>query len=162
MSQRKTVLSQYIDQSIGRLAGKRGEGGFTCEDVERQVRGLLGDQYDETLRELGKAKLRDRIRDRCRAITPDLIKGFSPLDPGLFSNELSLVYPVRQPDGQTLFKTVTSLHQEELSSVIKDLIAQRKGIDSHVRALRRAERKLKRVWKGHAGLTIGEAQAYLG
>ena len=161
MSRRKSVLNEHIDESIGHLIHAKGEDGFTYEDVELRVRTALGDLLDSTLRELGLKGLRDRIRDRARNAAVNDIDGLSEMHPSLFDEELFLVYPVQEPSGTTRFKQFVHLNEEELGIQIGELIKQRKGIDRHIRALRRVERKLKPIWSDQPGLLIVEAQGYL-
>ena len=161
MSRQKSTVNRIISEAIGHLIQKKGASGFTCEDVELHVRTELGDQLNDALVELGNKKLRDSIGAQARALVRSDVRGLATLHPSLFDDGLSVLYSVRHPGEKTVFKQFTHLNREELSQVIGDLIAQRKGVNRHVRALRRAERRLKRVWDKQPDLTIDEAQAHL-
>lgn len=154
-------MNEQIDKSIGHLIHTKGDQGFTYLDVETRVRTALSGQIQSLLVELGSQKLRDKIRQRARHAASESMDGLIQPHPSLFDEELFAIYPVKGQDGDTLFKQFTHLGEEEVGDVIRELISQRKGLDRHIRALRRVERRLKPIWAEFPGLIIAEAQEHL-
>lgn len=161
MSRQKSVLNEAIDQSIERLVVRRGDEGFGYGDVELRVRTSLGGNMDEILMELGNSKLRDRIRERTRAVSRSQMSGLAALHPDLFEPDAEVIYPIRGGDGETRFKQIAHMSKEEFSDVVRDLIVQKKGLEKHIKALRNIEFLLAPIWKDHPRLIIEEAQQYL-
>jgi hypothetical protein len=161
MTQSWTVLNKAIDESIGRLIVKQGSEGFTYQDVEMRVRSALGNELQVTLVELGQVQLRDRIRRRATSMIKGQVDGLADLHPKLFEEDASIVYPVKGHDGQTVFKQVAHLNKDDFDDIIRDLIKQRKGLDRHLRALRKIERRLKNIWNKHPEWDVETAQQFL-
>jgi len=59
------------------------------------------------------------------------------------------------------FKPITAMTQDDFAFKIAWLTKQRDGRDRHVRALRRMERKLRRVWGRNPEWTVEVAQGFL-
>ncbi len=161
MTRKKSLLNTAIDQSIETLVTKKGDEGFGYTDVEMRVRTSLGTEMSEVLLELGNAKLRDRIRERTRAVSRSQLMALAPLHPDLAQPDAEVIYPVKSSDGETLFKQIAHMTKEEFSDIIRDLIVQRKGLEKHIRALRAMELILAPIWKDHPRLIVEEAQQYL-
>ena len=161
MAQDWTTLNGVIDKSIGRLIINQGADGFTYEDVEMRVRSALGGMLQHTLMDLGSVQLRDKIRRRATSMVRGQVDGLASIHPRLFEDDASIVYPVKRDDGRTVFKQVAHLNKDDFDDIIRDLLRQRKGLDRHIQALRRIERKLKSIWNKNPEWDVETAQQFL-
>ena len=155
MASRSNTLTRAIDQAIGRALQTNGPDGFSYSDIIDLVTDKLGDETNDILLHLGRRKMRESIYDRCRTVGRNVIEEL------LKDEHIAPIYAVTDEIGVSRFKLAAHLLPGEVSQIIGRLIKDRKGLDAHVKALRRLERRLKKIWAEHPNLNISEAQGYL-
>ena len=162
MRQNNKILNDQVDRILGQNLKTISTGGLSYTEVEGLLEETLNGDLDAILIQLGKSKLREVIHNRVKALTALELPKMSLLGDGLFEEDASQVYSVKNPAGDQIIKTTASLTKDEFRHILRNMVKQRQGVDSHVKALRRMERKLNPIWKAHPDcITIGDAQTHI-
>ncbi|MEM6683715.1 MAG: hypothetical protein AAF607_15890 [Pseudomonadota bacterium] len=156
-------LTDMTRKAVEECIQEAGADGFTRDDFMEKVAPKI-DQVGgakEDLERYGKVKLRKMIYDRLRKIEKKFLNVPS-LHGELADPNLKVFYPIKQPDGSSVFKLLVQLNQDEVRQVRERMEKKRDGLKEHEMALRSLRRQLlKAGGDKNPYMTVAEAQDQL-